>query len=202
MRTMGASEDGPKGLDMIRIGVTGHRILAEVEKIEAGIAEALRMIERTFPGEKLVVVSSLAEGADRLAVHQVLSRPQGRLIVPLPLPESDYLDDFVTEKSKEEFISLLSQAEEVIHLPPASSREEAYEAAGRYMLKHNDVLVAVWDGQAAQGQGGTGSMVAEARRRKMPFAWIHAGNRKPGTEEPTSLGEEQGTVSYENFSSG
>jgi hypothetical protein len=188
-----------KGPGMIRIGVTGHRILAEVEKIEAGIAEALRFIEHQFPGETLAVVSSLAEGADRLVARQILSRPQARLIVPLPLPESDYLDDFITEKSKEEFISLLSQAEEVIHLPLASSREEAYEAAGRYMLEHNDVLVAVWDGQAAQGQGGTGDIAAEARRRKLPIAWVHAGNRQPGTSEPTTLEEEQGTVSYENF---
>lgn len=184
---------------MIRIGVTGHRVLAEVEKIEAGIAEALKMIEHTFPGETFVVVSSLAEGADRLVVRRVLSRPRARLLVPLPLPEPDYLDDFSTEESKEDFRRLLQQADEVMMLPPAPTREEAYEAAGRYVLQLCDVLVAIWDGQKAQGLGGTGGIMAEARRRKMPIAWVHAGNRKPGTEEPTSLGEEQGRVSYENL---
>jgi hypothetical protein len=184
---------------MIRIGVTGHRILAEVEKIEGGIAEALGIIEHSFPSETLSVISSLTEGADRLVVLQVLSRPRSRLLVPLPLPESEYLNDFATEESKAEFRHLLSQAEEVITLPPASTREEAYEAAGRYLLQHCDVLVAVWDGQAPQGQGGTGGMVAEARSIKMPIAWVHAGNRKPGTEEPTTLGAEQGKVTFENF---
>jgi hypothetical protein len=195
----GAREDDPKGPGVIRIGVTGHRILAEVDKIKAGIGEALGFIKRKFPGEILVVVSSLGEGADRLVVRQVMSRPRARLIVPLPLPESDYLNDFLTQESREEFRSLCGQAEEVIVMPPAQRREEAYEAAGLYVLQHCDVLVAVWDGQAPQGVGGTGGMVAEARRRKMPIAWVHAGNRRPGTNEPTTLGEEQGSVIFENF---
>jgi hypothetical protein len=190
-----------KRLDMIRIGVTGHRLLAEVQKIESGIAEALRFIEHTFPGETLGVISSLAEGADRLVVRQVLSRPHSRLRVPLPLPESGYLDDFVSDDSKEEFRRLLSQAEEIVELPPASSRDAAYEAAGNYVLNHCEVLIAVWDGRAAQGLGGTGGIVAEARERKMPIAWVHAGNRKPGTDEPTSLEVEQGQVTLENFPS-
>lgn len=185
---------------MIRIGVTGHRFLAEVEKIEAGIAAALQFIEHTLTSKTLAVVSSLAEGADRLVVRQVLSRPHSRLIVPLPLQESDYLDDFASDDSKEEFRHLLSQAEKVIELPPASSRDKAYEYAGNYVLNHCDVLVAVWDGQGAQGVGGTGGIVAEARKNNMPIAWVHAGNRKPGTEEATSLGEGQGMVLYENFS--
>jgi hypothetical protein len=57
----------------------------------------------------------------------------------------------------------------------------------------------VWDGQGAQGQGGTGGIVAEARKCGLPIAWVHAGNRRPGTLEPTSLGAEQGEVSFERF---
>ncbi len=184
---------------MIRIGITGHRILAEVEKIESGIATALRFIEHKFPSEKLAVVSSLAEGADRLVVRQARSRRHIRLMVPLPLPESDYLDDFAAEESKKEFRRLLGQAEKIVKLPPAPSRGEAYEVAGRYVLDHCDVLIAIWDGQGAQGLGGTGGIVAEARKRRMPIAWIHAGNRQPGTDKPTTLGEEQGKVTFENF---
>jgi len=187
---------------MISIGVTGHRILAETAKIEAGIAEALMFIEHTFPDQTFAAISSLAEGADRLVVRQILSRPQARLFVPLPLQESDYLNDFATEESKAEFRHLLNQAKEVVDLPPAPTREEAYESAGRYVLQHCDILVAVWDGQEAQGMGGTGGIVARARIKKLPITWIHAGNRNPETGEPTSLGKEQGKVSYENFTEG
>lgn len=183
---------------MIAIGVTGHRILTELEKINAGVDEALCRIEQAFPRQPLTVISSLAEGADRLVVRQVLARPKARLVVPLPLPKSDYLTDFESAESKEEFLSLLDQADEVIELPSAPTRNEAYEAAGNYVLDHCDVLLTIWDGQGAQGQGGTGAIVARARQSRLPIAWIHAGNRKPGTQEPTSLGAEQGTVTFEH----
>ncbi len=65
---------------MVAIGVTGHRILAELDKINAGVDTALRRIEQAFPGQPLTVISSLAEGADRLVVRQVLARPQARLM--------------------------------------------------------------------------------------------------------------------------
>ena len=55
---------------MVAIGVTGHRILTELDKINAGVAEALHRIEQAFPGQPLTVISALAEGAD------------GRLVAP------------------------------------------------------------------------------------------------------------------------
>ena len=45
----------------------------------------------------------------------------------------------------------------------------------------------------------TSMVVAEARVRGLPMAWIHAGNRLPGTMEPTSLGPDQGVVTFENM---
>jgi hypothetical protein len=184
---------------MAAVGVTGHRVLTERERIEAGIADALGQIEVAFPGQPLTVISSLAEGADRLVVHQVLARPGARLIVPLPMPVPDYLTDFEEGESKDEFLALLQRAAEVVHLSSSDSRDGAYEAAGVYVLEHCDVLLAVWDGQPAQGQGGTGDIVTIARQRGVPLAWVHAGNRKPGTAEPTSLGSEQGLVTFEHL---
>jgi hypothetical protein len=43
-------------------------------------------------------------------------------------------------------------------------------------------------------------IVDEARQNGLPIAWIHAGNRVPGTHEPTSLGEEQGKITFERLS--
>jgi len=51
----------------------------------------------------------------------------------------------------------------------------------------------------AQGLGGTGGIALRARERGLPIAWVHAGNRKPGTEEPTSLGADQGQLTLENL---
>ena len=46
--------------------------------------------------------------------------------------------------------------------PPEGDRERAYEAIGRVILEHSDLLMAIWDGNAAAGQGGTGQVVREA----------------------------------------
>jgi hypothetical protein len=184
---------------MVAIGVTGHRILTELDKVNAGVEEALRHIEQTFPGQPWTVLSALAEGADRLVVQRVLVRAKARLVVVLPLAKDEYLADCAAPASRHEFLTLFAQAAEVIDLPQAPTRDAAYEAAGLYVFNHCDVLLAIWDGQGAQGQGGTGAIVAQARRRGLPLAWVHAGNRRPGTMEPTSLGIEQGRVTLENF---
>jgi hypothetical protein len=184
---------------VVAIGVTGHRILTELDKIELGIAEALRYISGRSPNRSLNVLSSLAEGADRLVARGVLAHKGSRLVAVLPLPRAEYLADFVTVESRQEFLGLLDQAGECVEMPPAPTREAAYEAAGAYVLGHCDVLLTVWDGQGAQGQGGTGEVVARARARGLPIAWVHAGNRKPGTRQPTTLGAEQGKVTFEGL---
>ena len=194
-----ASAGGSGAPEELHIGVTGHRILAERERVVAGIETALGRIGARFPGRALVVVSTLAEGADRLVAEAVLRRPGSRLVAVLPMPRSEYLSDFGMPESRDEFLRLLGEAAEVVELPASASRTEAYAAANERLLDGLDVLVAVWDGGGAQGQGGTAEVVARARTLDLPLAWVHAGNRKPGTLEPTSLGADQGHVTYENL---
>ena len=184
---------------MVTIGVTGHRFLTEVDKIATGVDKALCQIEYAFGGQAWTVISPLAEGADRLVAQRVLARSKARLVVPLPLPQRDYIADFGSDESRNEFYDLLSQAEQIVTLPPTPTRGEAYAAAGTYVLDHCDVLIAIWDGQTAQGIGGSGDIVAQARRRGLPLAWILAGNRRLGTQEPTVLTTEQGEVVLERF---
>jgi hypothetical protein len=182
---------------MTAIGVTGHRILADLDKVTRGVDEALDQIQRTFGRPPLTVISALAEGADRLVVHRALARPETRLVVPLPLPVAQYMLDFESIESRDELLGLLERADDVITLPAVASREAAYEGVGSYILDHADVLLAIWDGRPTEGQGGTASVVARARQRGLPIVRVHAGNRKPGTHEPTSLGAEQGMVTTE-----
>ncbi len=94
---------------------------------------------------------------------------------------------------------MLQRADHVEEMPEAATREQAYEAAGEYVLNNSDALIAIWDGRNAQGQGGTGEIVARARQRRLPIAWVHAGNREPATNRATSLGDEQGRVTFENI---
>jgi hypothetical protein len=184
---------------MTVVGVTGHRVLAEPEQIRAGVTTALQRFEQIFPGQRLSVVSALAEGADRIVATEVLARPDGQLTAVLPLDTADYLTDFKSAESRTAFWNLIGRASEVIELPLSASRQAAYEAAGVYVLDHCDVLIAIWDGQEAQGKGGTGAIVARARQRQLPIAWIKAANRKPGTMQAASPGPENGAVVFENL---
>jgi hypothetical protein len=183
----------------VRIGIAGHRCLAEPERVGAGIEAALARFTAAYPGRPLAVISSLAEGADRWGAEPAVKKLGARLIAVLPLPKTDYMRDFETPESKLEFERLLDRAEEVVQLPARANRDEAFAAAGEAVLDRSDVLLAVWDGQGAQGLGGTGEVVARARARGLPIAWVHAGNRRPGTMEPTSLGAEQGRVTFEGL---
>lgn len=187
---------------VIIVGVTGHRVLIEEEKVRQGVDRALNQIKTNFPGRRMVCISSLAEGADRLVAEMVLQQLDAELFAVLPLPEDNYMRDFASNASKREFEILLKKAKEVRVLPPAMTRELAYLSAGKYMLDHCDVLLAVWDGQKAQGQGGTGEVVDLARKSKKPLAWIHTGILTNETHHPTFLNQEHGNVSLENFPDG
>ena len=91
----------------------------------------------------------------------------------LPLEKYDYLSDFGTSESKDEFLRLLAGANTIVELPPQADRERGYEAAGVFIREQADVLLAVWDGQDGQGSGGTADMVADAREGGLPIAWVH-----------------------------
>ena len=147
------------------MGVTGHRALADPARVEREVDAVLdRLVGGS--GAALVVVSSLAEGADRLVARRVLARPGGRLVALLPLEPVDYIADFADVASVQEFTDLLAAAdeEEVILGAPSDdwSREAAYERAGHAVLDRCDVLLALWDGEPGRGRGGTADLVFEA----------------------------------------
>ena len=80
---------------MTRIGVSGHRQLRD-EQVATATTEAV--LNRVLDGaDEIVVVSSVAEGADRLVADLVLTRPGATMEIILPLPADDFLDDFDSE---------------------------------------------------------------------------------------------------------
>jgi hypothetical protein len=185
---------------VIVIGVTGHRFLVEVDQLESGIDRALARIAQKYPGEAWSMISALAEGADLLVAGRIRHvQPCARLIVTLPFPIEEYQADFSGAESRQEFLRLLDLANEVIQPDETVAPKVAYREAGKVILERSTVLVALWDGRPAQGSGGTAEIVEIARQRQIPLAWVHCGNRQPGTSSPSSLGAEQGMVSFEAF---
>lgn len=160
----------------LRIGVTGHRTVANEEEVAGALDEALtRLIRRAEARSSsrvtVTVVSALAEGADRLVVDRVLARPGSRLEAVLPLPPDEYVGDF-DAGSRAVFCRLLAAAAVTSLAPPSASRDVAYQTAGDLMLDRSDVLIAIWDGQPPRGLGGTATVVAGAQTRGLPVIWI------------------------------
>jgi hypothetical protein len=150
----------------VRIGVTGHSNL-HPDSVPL-VAEALRDA-LTEAGEQLLGVSCLARGADQLFARVVLERG-GKLEVVLPA--EDYRERKVKPDNADEFDELIGKAVRVTTMPYRESNRDAYLAASEHVLAAVDAMIAVWDGQPADGRGGTGDVVAVARDRGIPVTVV------------------------------
>jgi hypothetical protein len=193
--------------EMLRIGVTGHIGLdpAKMGALTEGIERAVRLIEARFPDRTLTVFSPLAKGADRLVAREVLASEDARLIAVLPVPAEDYINDFGATDDhrvdydgaelRQEFRHLIEhRAIETIVMTPSATRNEAYERVGFFAAGHCDVMVAVWDGEGSQGQGGTGDIVRRAAELGKPIIHVWAGNYKPDPARRTDVGSAHGRI--------
>jgi hypothetical protein len=146
---------------MTRVGVTGHRDLAAstCRLVSAAIAIQLGRFD-SIDG-----ISSLAEGADQIFAEQVLEAGGALTAV---IPSAHYGRSFGTNAGKATYRRLRAQARDVIELPFSSPSDEAYLAAGQRVVGLADVLLAVWDGTASRGVGGTADVVAFAGERGVP----------------------------------
>jgi hypothetical protein len=169
----------------LRVGVTGHRWNglkeADVSVLNEQVTMVLEQIQQTVKhvdaSTSLHLLSPVAEGSDRIAAHAALKLGY-TLHCILPFAKTIYEEDFESEVSKEEFRALLEKAASVLELPnqPTSSetRNAAYTAAGRKVTTDSHVLLAIWDGLQARGEGGTGQMVKEALGQNRLVVWINA----------------------------
>jgi hypothetical protein len=164
----------------VRIGVTGHRTLADEDDVGARVHEALADLKNRLVSSstevRFTVLSALAEGADRLVVDKAYEvfGDDLRVVAVLPREAGDYMQDFKTAHSRRVFEQMLEQAARARAMPEAPSDEQGYERAGQYIVEQSDVLFALWDGEEARGRGGTAEIVTFARGRRRPVVHIQA----------------------------
>jgi hypothetical protein len=167
------------------IGVTGHRDLRDqdVQTLEREVAPIIERLRHDYLHRDvetpIIVLSSLAEGADRLVARVALAHG-ARVVAPMPMPIDEYRRDFepgLKAGNAAEFDALLARAiaAPVVPFTPGNSlaavradaakREEQYRAAGLFIAQHANVLIALWDGNStAMRAGGTAEVVAFKRR--------------------------------------
>jgi hypothetical protein len=158
------------GATELVVGVTSHRdlVASDVPALRTRVRDALVSLQRSFPDLALTILSPLAEGGDRLVAEAGLALG-ARLIVPLALPRDWYAEDFSTPRSRAEFEHLVAQGE-IVSLPmpregheglrdPGVARDRRYLLSGVYVANHCHLLIALWDGTADGGLGGTAQIV-------------------------------------------
>ncbi|MCZ6855224.1 MAG: hypothetical protein O7G86_15040 [Gammaproteobacteria bacterium] len=151
------------------VGVTGHRDLVpeEVPMLRKRVLDFFHTLNGLFPGLSIMVMTPLAEGADRL-VADVAKELGFPIIVLLPMERRLYQADFQGE-SLAEFQDMMELGE-TVELPLVGENTEAdiqkgavrdlqYAQLGAYLAAHSHILLALWDGKLSTATGGTGLVV-------------------------------------------
>jgi hypothetical protein len=171
-------EEIPYRLPLV-IGATGHRDLREedVPALERAVAAAIERLKRDYlnndPETPIIVLSSLAEGADQL-IARVAMDQGAKLIAPLPMEPDEYRRDFVPglkPNAAEEFDRLKSKAlaapamrlaegNTAENVREESRRSRQYREVGLFIVRHCHVLIALWNGdESTTAIGGTAEVV-------------------------------------------
>src|SRR5260370_4526820 len=137
------------------IGVTGHRDLREEDRehIRNSVRKVFTELRKQYPSTPFVLLSPLAEGADRLVAEVALGESDTRLIAPLPMPKDMYEADFEDPNSLAEFNRLLGRADQSFEISlladeaavshPGPERNLQYEAIGKYIAGESQISIAL-----------------------------------------------------------
>lgn len=155
----------------IVVGVTGHRDIrreddAALTATVRGIFARLRV---RYPRTPLLLLTPLASGADRL-VARIAVAEGIPYRVPMPIPESEYRQDFTPEEDAE-FVTLRNGAQAFFAMPFVNGntldnvveperRARQYAKVGAYIAAASHVLIALWDGKQTDSVGGTAQIVS------------------------------------------
>src|SRR6476620_10466845 len=124
-------------------GVSGHRdaIAEDFPELGNRIQAIFDRFRLANPNATFELLSPLAEGADRMAAEVAL-RSGLQLVVPLPMAQADYEQDFATSESRQDFRRLLAAAACVFEVNSSATgdRVAKYAAVGDYIARRSHVL--------------------------------------------------------------
>jgi hypothetical protein len=154
----------------LMIGAIGHRDLVadETDLLEDRVRSFFETLQRKYPDLRVSLLTSVADGADRLvaAVAVSLGMP---ISYVLPMPSEIFEHDF-DAASLREYRQILSGSN-VLTLPlvgentpvdvthPGVARDLQYAQLGAFIAAHCHILLALWDGNEEGPSGGTAAIV-------------------------------------------
>ena len=160
---------------IFRIGCSGHQQIGDEATVQY-VSEQLRELLITYRqlaqdrGQDIQAYSALAVGTDQLFVKTALELG---IPVEVIIPCTQYEDIFATAEARDEYHRLLNSCQHVHRLSFEECSEDAYLAAGHWIVDHSDLVILVWNGYPAGGKGGTADVASYARLLRHPFIHIH-----------------------------
>ena len=155
--------------------MTGHRDLRadDIETIGRLVDAFFDELTCRFPHSQVMVLSSLAAGADQVVARAALARNVPLLAV-LPMPAADYRHDFTVDRDCTGFDELSARAVRVIEVPwpetvashmrdDPSVRTRQYVTVGELLAYNAAIVLALWNGHRSALAGGTADVVRIAR---------------------------------------
>ncbi len=151
----------------MKVGITGHQNIGPNETIE-WITNILSEIIKELSIE--LGFTSLAIGADQLFA-QLLK--QNNIPYYVIVPCNNYEKTFTDATSLGIYQTLLNSSINKFQLPFTEPSETAFYAAGKEIVDRSDLMFAIWNGQPAEGLGGTGDIVKYAQSIKRSILHIN-----------------------------
>ena len=176
------------------IAVSGHRDLYrdDYDDITDRICEELEKQCRNYPHTPILVLTGMAEGADRLAIIAV-ERLQKQFDIAwrpvLPMPREAFLVDFPSATSQKELEELL-KGQIIFEIPihegnsfaqvcveGSRERDQQYADLADFLVKTSQIVIAVWNGHETGHMGGTSELVKRKLGRFKPRE-VEAGEKE------------------------
>jgi len=148
----------------LTLAITGHRDMIETKKLRDDVDNYLENIITNNLQSKIVLLSPLADGADRFIAKLFLEKKkkykQLSLIVPMPFEKKRYMEDF-DSLSKKDFLNFLKLSDDTFKVS-THTNDTAYRDVGIYVASNSNILLAIWDGIFNGKVGGTSDIVEYA----------------------------------------
>jgi len=137
------------------------------EPIKEKIKGLFEHYRREYPNTKMILITPLSDGGDRIAAHAAME--SGVMLAPvLPMKLDKYCETFVgygslsKEESIKEFREIINNETKVysfLELPQKENEEISsyYRYISAYMIANSHIMIALWDGRrySENFKGGT-----------------------------------------------
>jgi len=154
----------------MKIGVSGHRHRDGADW--AWTRDAIVDIFLSKP--KAVGWSSLAAGADQIFAEAAMAYGGGHVAV---IPTADTYREYFAGRDLDRYDLLLARSKRMTRIS-GKTPEEAFRKAGERVVRAVDLMVLVWDGEPARGEGGAGDIAAYAEKKRVKTIWLNPLTRK------------------------